>query len=476
MATATAGLGAVFVAVADKHMKANGRMALVLPAAVTTGGAWSKTRTIFDTRYQLEVVVASHDATRWAFSENTDLSEALLVARRRRGSEVTRISKEPCSFLNLWRNPASTAEAIALADSVAHAGAAQITRDGKLDHGTCPVMIGDAKWGELLTIPLSEIRGGPWLGCAFAQTDLVRSNWLLRQGKLSVPGAQNAATLPICELGTLVDLGPDGRDVHDGFTTGSVKTAYPALWNHDGDANRKMRESPNLYLSPRARPAAGRPNRPASLLWPKAGRGMLVVRLRFNSQRLIATRISEPALSNVWYPVLRKAISEDGEKALILWLNSTLGILAVAGHRVPTQGSWVQFKKPTWSGMPVLNVASLDAGTLRALATAYDRLSKQELQTFPMMATDLVRRNIDAEIKTALGLPNIDSLRSLLAAEPVICDHSLAAAVSVAAADSVPPEQLALGLQMGPAKTRPRQKPQDAKVTGGSRPRKRPSH
>jgi hypothetical protein len=82
-ASSTAGLGSVFSAVADRHVKDNGRLALVLPAAVLTGVAWGKTRELIRHSYELEVVVSSHDPTRWNFSENTDLSEVLLLARKK---------------------------------------------------------------------------------------------------------------------------------------------------------------------------------------------------------------------------------------------------------------------------------------------------------------------------------------------------------------------------------------------------------
>jgi hypothetical protein len=82
LANITAGLGSVFVAVADPHIKRGGRIALVLPAALTIGPAWEKTRKLLTERYFIEYIIASHDAERWSFSENTDLSEVLLIARK----------------------------------------------------------------------------------------------------------------------------------------------------------------------------------------------------------------------------------------------------------------------------------------------------------------------------------------------------------------------------------------------------------
>ena len=71
-ANITAGLGSVFAAVGDRYVKQGGRIALVLPKALLSGVAWGETRALVRMRYQLEYVIASHDPTRWNFSDNTE--------------------------------------------------------------------------------------------------------------------------------------------------------------------------------------------------------------------------------------------------------------------------------------------------------------------------------------------------------------------------------------------------------------------
>jgi hypothetical protein len=167
------------------------------------------------------------------------------------------------------------------------------------------------------------------------------------------------------------------------------------------------------------------------------------VRLRFNTHRLTAIRVSTPVLSNTWYPVKFSEPNEAHEKALLLWLNSTLGILLLAGHRVPTQGAWVQFKKPTWNPMPVLDVKNLGSSELRGLAGAFDRLKTEELAPIRQMDEDPVRDQIDGAISAVLGLPSTASLRLLLANEPVIRNTPLwASEAPVSEVDA--PEQFEL--------------------------------
>ena len=64
-------------------------------------GRMKQNKNTYRRRNDLEFVVARHDATRWAFSENTDLSEVLLVARKKRPTESRDDSKEKtCTFIN----------------------------------------------------------------------------------------------------------------------------------------------------------------------------------------------------------------------------------------------------------------------------------------------------------------------------------------------------------------------------------------
>lgn len=82
--SSAAGLGAIFVPLALKHLKEGGRIAFVLPAALASGESWGPVREIIAQDFHLEVVVSSHDSVRPNFSENTDLSELLFIARRKK--------------------------------------------------------------------------------------------------------------------------------------------------------------------------------------------------------------------------------------------------------------------------------------------------------------------------------------------------------------------------------------------------------
>ncbi|MBZ0294409.1 MAG: hypothetical protein K8L99_17735 [Anaerolineae bacterium] len=66
-ANITAGLGSVFIAVGDKKVKPNGRLALVLPKALLSGVSWGDSRELVNENYHIDFVVVSHDEQRWNF-------------------------------------------------------------------------------------------------------------------------------------------------------------------------------------------------------------------------------------------------------------------------------------------------------------------------------------------------------------------------------------------------------------------------
>ncbi len=371
-------------------------------------------------------VLSSHDPSRWNFSENTDLSEVLLLARKknRRAKKALRVGART-QFINLWTNPTTSVHSLALVDSVCRNGSAPIGNGRNAEHGISEIFVGVQKFGEAVDIDWSELKAGPWIGGAFAQTNLVRAAWFLRQGIIYQRGQNGIISIPVTLLGKLGELGPDRRDIADGFTIAAGRTSYPIYRGHNANEVRMMSARPTGYLAPRSNAAKGRPKRDVGLLWPRAGNVMIAERSRLNTQRLLAVFLDEAALSNVWWPLKLENDDIDAAKVLTLWLNSTLGLLTSIAHRVPTEGPWVSFKKPTLLNLPVLNVTRLSDSQKSQLAGAYDSLCAQEFNTIAHMADDPVRASIDDSLSRVLGLPSVAHLRNELAMEPIISGRTV---------------------------------------------------
>ena len=113
------------------------------------------------------------------------------------------------------------------------------------------------------------------------------------------------------------------------------------------------------------------------------------------------------------------------EKALTLWLNSSLGILTILAHRTSTEGSWVAMKKADLEEMPVVDTRNLSSEQLIGLADLFDEMAEAEFERLPGMVHCPARQALDVGISRILGLPDLSKLRDLLASEPVVSNRRL---------------------------------------------------
>lgn len=416
-ANSTAGLGAIFVATGDRYIKEDGRIALILPKALLSGVAWGKTRELINEKYQLEYIIASHDAERWNFSESTDLSEVLLIARKNNGDK-TKNHKNKVTAVNLWRNPTTAFDALA----IVHVLLRDTPPDLLADPGALDMMMDKRKMGEAVVLDQETVKQNWLFPCAFAQSYLTRVAYHLQNGDVWLPGHAKVGSLPLIALDKLGSLGPDVRDIHDAFTFSEHLTPFLAFWGHSSQSVTSIEQMPNGYLAPLPAPKANRPLRKIESLWPLSGRILLAERLRLNTQRLFAIKLPYIVLSNSWWEVsMQDDITDDMEKALVIWLNSTLHLILLLIHREETEGAWVKFKKPTLKALPVMNPREMTEQQIQILVKTYERIANKALLPFPKMDTDDVRAEIDKAIQDAFGLPDISILRTLLAREPVVC-------------------------------------------------------
>lgn len=405
-ASITAGLGAVFIAVADRCLKTGGRLAFVLPKALLSGVEWGTSRELLRKSYTMEYLIVSHDPERWHFSENTDLSETLFVARKA-------INEGGTLCLNLWRNPDNPIDALTLAEEVrklAPKGDAIQTYD---------LWLGDMKWGEAIYLPDTQFKSLPhWmLPCAYAQSNL---NYALLELVKEHRYAQ--VDLPLAPLDTVGALGPGGNDLWDAFDPVDNPPGFPAFWGRDSKLMQTMSQVPNCYLVKIEQPRRpGRILRDPESLTARASQLLIAGRVRLNTLRTMALIFPTPVLSNVWLPLKLLDGDEDALKALCLWWNSSLYILLMLAHRVETHGAWVAFLRRAIARCPILNVKALPREVLQQMAQAFDALCEQPLLPLPQMVNDSARAQVDMAIAQALGLPDLTPLREQLAREPVIC-------------------------------------------------------
>lgn len=361
----------------------------------------------------MELVITSHDSERPNFSENTDLSEILFIARRLERNE----NPGSTVYVNLWRNPRSIHEALDHATRIS----AQYGLLSKSPNQTRIVKAGSRTIGEATSLPAPKDSQN-WTGAIFAQSYLMQAHWSLdHERKLRLPADKRSYSIALCRLDELGTLGYDARDIFDAFDIDKAADSwspYPAFWNHDADKVRTISQKPNASLLARTEALEGRQLKSATAVWSKAGKLLLVSRLRTNTHRVIGVGHPKKVLGNTWWGFDDSGLSDRQRKAFLLWINSTLGILLYYGRRAITEGAWMQMKKPAWSSMPVLDVRTLNRDQLTTLAHWYDALSKEELAPIAQLNSDETRRKIDAAICGVLELPDLSPIRELLSREP----------------------------------------------------------
>ena len=387
-ASATAGLGAAFVAAAaPKLLPGEGRLALVLPLTVCTGPSWQQTRSLIERDFVLDMVITSHDPLRWNFSDSTNLSEALLIATRRPTGGAT--EEHNTTFVNLWQNPDGVLDAHRLAQAITAGSPARVEATG------ASLLEVDGKHvGESFSISESKLVGKQWFGMQFARADLVRTALgVLDNSEVRIPGNALIAKIPMCQFDAIGRIGPDVRRLDDGFDRTSSKTAYPLVDGHDTDLRKSLTCPVDGYLSPLPKPRGGQRPGYGDHLWRQSSRFLVGARFRLNTGRVVAMRAAESVLGRMWWPV--QVENPKAEKTLTVWLNSSLGLLTLLAVRNTTAGSWVQLKKADLEELPVLDTGQLSPKQLQAMSDLFDEMVDAEFERLPGMVDCQARRDLD---------------------------------------------------------------------------------
>ena len=183
----------------------------------------------------------------------------------------------------------------------------------------------------------------------FSQSFLARVHWELdKNSRLAMPGASVQQSIPLCRLNALGGLGYDVRDITDAFEvdrTASRWTPYPGFWDHDAERVIQIAQASNAFLIARTKPIKGRKLKSATAVWGKAGKVLLVSRLRTNTHKVLATGFDQKVLGNTWWAFDDDSLSNTQRKALLLWL--TL-IAKSSKHENAKQPHWAQARSSCW--------------------------------------------------------------------------------------------------------------------------------
>ena len=240
--------------------------------------------------------------------------------------------------------------------------------------------VGDrARAGCFVRAPFSET------GCAGLREPLLAGAAMaLRAGKLALPRLERPLPLPIVRLGELGERGPLDRDINgvesgkDGRPRGpfdihptarAAMASYPVLWRHD--AARETRLA--VAADAEGRPRAGQGAR-AAALWNRAATRLHFNRdFQINSQPLAACLTPRASIGGPAWPGFRPH-DEAWEAPLLLWANTTLGLLAFWWLGTRQQQGRARLTLSALPGLAAIDPRALDGGLLaraRAILAAF---------------------------------------------------------------------------------------------------------
>ena len=428
-----AGLGTSFTAIAHNMVASQGRIALVLPTSAMIGGSfdakkgqaysWQRLRNLLFDHYKEIVVVSIAQPKKEdsAFSADVDFADCMVNATRIASGE--RPSRR-AHFVNLKAGPTTKLEA----QEAARAIKAAMDKANRPDKWS-RITIGDEEIGFVRHERTHRNR--KWTTLRIADASIVDRIRKLGQGKLHLPQRASQIDVPIARAGDVAQVGPVDRDItgrkDSPFTkrdSNAGNSEYPFLWNHAkklGPAQNRMLTEPDSHGEVR-----NNLDNEAEQMWQSHATHLHINReFQFNANATAAAFTKRPSLGGRAWPTL-SAASEDSEKALCVWLNSTLGMMVY----------WLESNRnqdgrggTTVTAIPdilVLDVTKLTGAQLEASVRIFDDINELVLLPANQAWEDPVRQQLDKRVLTeVLGLDNLavdqmDLLRRQWCSEPTV--------------------------------------------------------
>ena len=410
---------------ADNLVTEGGKIAFVLPATGMSGSSWNGIRQLLATKYDVEIVISSHDPENPCMSYDTDMAEVLVVARK--SKKNGRVSGR-ARFVNLRKRPNSETEALAVANAIRRQNRASILSIDQPPVGGSSLMLGNDEWGVSVEAPIDKLT---WLGARWLNAECSRFAYSLKNGILwNVDASQHVANLSIRPMEEVYEISPHHRQIRSSSSPFDISESwrvgikFPALWHYSEDVQDGLTAQPNAALLLKA-------GREHMNVWQHAGTLHTTPDVRSTSQPIAAVLTENPTLGvRSWFTL--RVIGDtvpfkfNREIAASLWLNSTFGLLFHASYSVRSQLGRSTAGRTTLRSLPTLDVRQLQDWQLDAAESVFRDIRDVRFRPFYMCVVDENRINLDERlVREVLGLGDaavkaVARIRMLLAQEPSI--------------------------------------------------------
>ena len=440
VAHGSAGEASTFFALADRKLKLNGMLALVMPLTILTGSSWEKCRNQLREAYDdLILISISGRNNQVSFSADTGMGECLVIGQRsaRRQFRAT--------FVVLTIAPEYSAVSLTVARQIR-----RLVRDKSLRRledgptGGNAIWFGDELVGQAIDAPLPN--SGSWKIARIVDLSLAQCAYqLASEQRLWLPTQleADAQTLAMTTIQDVGSIGPyhlqvsksqgDGqrRPFNLRPLQGTEIPTYPILSAHDADRERTMvfeADHDGIPYRANSKQEQGIVDREVAKVFASASHCHSSLDFRFNSQSTAMQFTKRKTIGGrAWISL--QFPTADHEKALAVWGNTLLGLLMFWWHASRQQPGRGVITKTTLATLPVVDVTALTPDQLQTAARIFDDTCQLPLKPLHELHLDDNRKLIDRRFYgEVLNLPDallrdngpLDILRVKLAQEPSI--------------------------------------------------------
>ena len=442
VAHGNAGEASTFLALAHNKLTFGGMLALVMPLTLLTGASWERARQLLANNYHGLILISIAGVSRGvvSFSADTGMGECLVIGQR------NGMRQKRAVFVVLNERPAHPYYGLAVAQQIR-----QLMRDNTLRQledepsGASAIYFGEKIVGQAIDAPLPS--GGSWKLARIVDLSLAQSAWQLAgKSRLWLPTQlrQDYLNVYMTSVSQIGKIGPIGRDINGKNPDGSIRgpfelrelqgdaiPTYPVLWSHKADRERTLAFEADCEGIPYRVPK----KEEQEVIATKTETVFLTathchhnVDFRFNSQSTAMQFTKRKTIGGrAWISI--KLGSPEEEKALVLWANSTLGLLMYWWHSSKQQPGRGSIPSQALYSLPILDVTALDDDQLQRAAQIFDDACQLPLKPVHELDIDENRKTLDRRFYgEVLGLPDsilrdggpLDILRQKLCREPSI--------------------------------------------------------
>ena len=403
------GLALHFAHLAHRMVKRGGTIALLLPmSALTSGGGsgeahgsrrpdlgWPVFRRKLVSGYtNIRIIgIADFEEQDSTFSHDTHIAEVMILARRLRVGEAP--GRAGC-FINFKHRPDDEDAAARLAQAIDET----VRRLEEEPSGTTlDLSVDGLTQGNVVRdlLPKDDI----WTLSRVLDPGLVQAVTELKKGMLHTGRDKEPIKLPIAALADVARVGPAGHEAEDllGPATALGEHGFPVLRGHDCASQRTLQipQVDEFGLRPGKESREGR-------LTGTMSRLHINDNFRYNSQSTQALMTPEPSVGGRGWPNLR-AGEERQEKALAVWLNTSLGLIAHWAMSNHTQNGLGYLSRKQIKNLPVLDVSRLSHRQLALMEETFNEVRELPLLPANEAWRDWVRAELDRRVmEDVLGL------------------------------------------------------------------------